>query len=95
LEKNQEDDPHLRSSHQVTGYIIHATDGEIGHVEDFVIDDENWTVRHIVVKTGNWFLERKVLISTAWIKSVDWAEGCVNLDRTRDFVKNSPEFVTD
>jgi sporulation protein YlmC with PRC-barrel domain len=90
-EKNRHDDPHLRSTHEVTGYHIHASDGEIGHVEDFVVDDENWTIRYIIVTTGIFAVERKVLISTTWIKSVDWANSRIDLDRTREFVKNSPE----
>ncbi len=44
----RQDDPHLRSTRQVTGYHIHATDGEIGHVEDFIVDDEIWAVRFLV-----------------------------------------------
>jgi uncharacterized protein YrrD len=90
-EENRHDDPHLRSTHQVTGYTIHASDGEIGHVEDFVVDDENWRIRYIIVTTGIFAVERKVLISTTWIKSVDWANSRIDLDRTREFVKNSPE----
>jgi len=85
-------DPHLRSTRQVTGYKIHATDGEIGHVEDFIIDDENWALRFLVVDTGNWLPGKKVLISPAWIKSVNWADTSVYLDHTRDSLKNRPEF---
>ncbi|MGA2506006.1 MAG: PRC-barrel domain-containing protein [Chitinispirillaceae bacterium] len=84
----RQDDPHLRSTRQVTGYHIHATDGEIGHVEDFMVDDENWTIRYLVVDTGNWLLGRKVLISPKWIKKVNWADTSVYLDRSRESVKN-------
>src|ERR1035438_418256 len=37
-------DPHLRSTDAVTGHNIQAKDGEIGHVEDFIIDDETWAI---------------------------------------------------
>jgi hypothetical protein len=47
-------DPHLRSAHEVTGFYIEATDGDIGHVEDFIIDDESWEIRYMVVDTQNW-----------------------------------------
>jgi sporulation protein YlmC with PRC-barrel domain len=43
----------LRSTREVIGYHIAASDGEIGHVDDFVINDGSWTVRHIVVDTSN------------------------------------------
>lgn len=86
------DDPHLRSTRHVTGYHIHATNGEIGHVEDFIIDDANWVLRFLVVDTGNWLPGRKVLISPEWIKDVNWATTSVYLNRSREAVKDSPEF---
>ena len=58
-ESGHRNDPHLRSTRQVTGYHIHATDGEIGHVEDFIVDDENWTIRFLVVDTTTGFRGRK------------------------------------
>jgi hypothetical protein len=86
------DDPHLRSTRHVTGYHILATDGGIGHVGDFVVDDENWALRYMVVDTGKWLPGRKVLISPAWIKSVIWADKSMHLDHSREDVKISPDF---
>ncbi|WP_373498744.1 PRC-barrel domain-containing protein [Desulfococcus sp.] len=86
------DDTHLRSSRQVTGYHIHAADGEIGHVEDFMVDDENWTIRFLVVDTANWLPGKKVLLSPQWIKRVEWADSSVHFNLTRESVKNSREF---
>lgn len=88
---DRHDDPHLRSTRQVTGYHIHATNGEIGHVEDFFVDDENWTICNLVVETGNWLVGKKVIIPPSWIKSVNWAEAGVYIDRMRESVKNSPD----
>jgi hypothetical protein len=88
----QQDDPHLRSTRQVSGYRIHATDGEIGHVKDFIVDDEKWTIDFLVIDTGNWLPGRKVLISPQWIKNVNWADSSVYLDRTRQAVENSLDF---
>ena len=88
----RKDDPHLRSTRHVTGYHIHATDGEIGHVDDLIVDDENWRISYLVVNTGNWLSGRNVLIPSAWIKSVNWADSSVFLVRSRDAVKSSPEF---
>jgi len=85
------DDPHLRSTRQVTGYQIHATDGEIGHVEDFIVDDENWAIRFLVVDTRNWLPGKRVLLSPQRIKRVEWADSSVHLDLTRESVENSPE----
>ena len=86
-------DSHLRSTHEVTGYPIHATDGEIGHVEDFIIDDETWTIRYLVVDTRNWWPGKKVLVSPQWIESVDWSEAKVFVNLSRDAIKQSPEYT--
>lgn len=91
-ELKEQGDPHLRSTRQVTGYKIHASDGEIGHVEDFMIDDENWSIPSLIVDTGKWLSGRKVLIAPNWIKSLNWAEKSVFLDQTRESVKNSPDY---
>jgi uncharacterized protein YrrD len=91
-ESERQDDQHLRSTRQVTGYRIHATDGEIGHVEDFIVDDENWAIGYLVINTGKWLPGRKVLVSPKWIKSVNWADSSVYLDHSRQSVENSIDF---
>jgi len=91
-EASESDDSHLRSAEEVMGYHIKATDDGIGHVEDFIADDETWTIRYIVVDTRNWLPGRKVLIVPEWIHSVDWWEKKVSVDLTKEQVKNSPEY---
>ena len=66
------DDPHLRSIEAVTGYHIHASDGEIGHVEDFLIEDADWSIRYLVVDTKNWWPGKKALISPRSASDIDW-----------------------
>ncbi len=88
-------DTHLRSTSQVTGNHIEATDGDIGRVEDFMVDDETWAIRYLLVDTRNWLPDRKVLVSPRWIKRVSWAESKVFVDLTRDAIGNSPEFDPD
>ncbi len=58
-------DPHLRSARAVIGYYIEAVDGEIGHVEELVVDDREWAIRYMVVETRNWWPGKKVLVSPA------------------------------
>lgn len=82
----------LRSAEEVKGYYIHATDGDIGHVEEFVIDDESWAVQYIVVDTKNWLPGRSVLISPHWIGSISWADATVRANMTREEIKGSPEY---
>lgn len=85
-------DPHLRSTGAVTGYHIQATDGEIGHVEDFVIDDETWTLRYLVVDTKNWWPGKMALVSPRWIDRVSWNESKVFVNLQRETIKQSPEY---
>jgi uncharacterized protein YrrD len=85
-------DHHLRSTHAVSGYYIHATDGEIGHVEDFVIDDETWAIRYLIIKTSNWWAGKKVLVSPQWIERVSWDDKTVFINLSREAIKQSPEY---
>ena len=85
-------DPHLRSTREVTGCVVHATDGNIGHVEDFLVDDEAWVIRYFVVNTRNWLPDRRVLVSPQWIRKASWTDKKVVVDLSRDAVKKSPKF---
>jgi len=85
-------DPHLRSTQEVLGYYIHASDGDLGHVEDFIVDDDNWTIRYMVVDTRNWLPGKKVLVAPEWITEVSWGESKVHVDLTQDAIKDSPEY---
>lgn len=85
-------DPFLRSAKEIFGYSIEATDGSIGHVEDLITDTATWHVRFIVVDTRNWLPGRKVLVSPAWLKDVDWHARSVSMDLTRTQVKESPGY---
>jgi len=48
-------DPHLPSIAVVKGYHVHATDGEIGHVENLLLDDANWHINYLIIDTKNWW----------------------------------------
>lgn len=87
------EDVHLRSSANVTGYDIQASDDSIGHVADFVFDDESWAIRYLVVDTRNWWPGgKKVLVGTHWIEDIDWAARTVQVKLTRAQIKSSPEY---
>jgi hypothetical protein len=92
--KSHHEDPHLRSTMVVKSYHIHANDGEIGHVEDFIVDDDKWNLCYFMVDTHNWLPGKKVLIMPSWIDHIDWSESKVYVDVSRESIKNSPEFDT-
>jgi len=83
---------HTQSTRDVIGTYIVAKDGEIGHVEDFIIDNEGWLVRYMVVDTANWWPGKKVLMSTSWVRSLKWTDKKVHVDLTREEIKGSPEY---
>jgi sporulation protein YlmC with PRC-barrel domain len=85
-------DPNLRSANEVIGYYVKARDGDIGHVEDLLLDDEQAMIRYLVIDTRNWLPGRKVLVSTQWLSDVDWSENRVTVDLTRAEIESSPEY---
>ena len=87
-------DSHLRSTDGVTGYSIEAADGEIGHVDGFVLDDEAWAIRYVEVATRNWWPGKKVLVSPAWIERVSWIDSIVNVGLSRETIRSGPEYTT-
>jgi hypothetical protein len=89
---NAQADPHLRSCKAITGYHIHASDGEIGHVSGLLIDDETWAVRYLIVDTSNWWMGHEMLIAPQWIEGVSWLEGTVSVQLTRQAVQDAPAF---
>jgi sporulation protein YlmC with PRC-barrel domain len=91
-EHERNDDPHLRSCQAVVGYHIHASDGEIGHVSDLLVDEANWAIRYMVVDTSNWWLGHKVLIAPPWISGVHWSDQSVSVALTRESVQNAPTY---
>ena len=88
----EDEDPHLRSIEEVSGYYIHATDGEVGHVEDFLLEDSDWSIRYLVVATKNWWPGRKVIISPLLAHDINWSDRLVNLNVDRENVKGSPDY---
>ncbi len=86
-------DAHLRSGREVTGYHIQSEDAEqVGHVEDFIVETDLWTIRYLVVDTRDWLPGRKVLIAPTWAERVDWHGKEVYLDLTGKQIRGSPEF---
>ena len=86
------EDCHVRSAQEVRGYHVSASDGEIGHVEDFLSETHQWAIRYLVIDTRNWLPGRKVLVSPAWIHEVDWHGQKVHATMTRDAIKGSPPY---
>ena len=90
--RRSDDDPHLRSIEEVVGYHIHADDGQIGHVEDFLMEEGDWSIHYLVVDTKNWWPGKKVLVSPRSVTEIDWNDRLVNINVNRQRVKDSPAY---
>jgi hypothetical protein len=90
--RHEHDDPHLRSGRAISTYHVHASDGDIGHVQGLLIDEETWSIRYMIVNTSNWWIGHEVLIAPEWIDDVNWAASKVTVDLTRQAVKDSPRY---
>ena len=88
-------DPHLRRAGAVLGYRLEATDGGVGHIEDFLFEDLTWAVRYLVIDPRTWLPGRRVVISPDWISSVSWAQSRVYIDLTREAVRSAPAYDPD
>lgn len=80
----------VRSWDEIRGFHLHATDGEIGHVDDLLLDDSTWLVRFIDVDTSNWIGGRSVLVSRDGLGTVSWADRLLEVTLTREQVRRSP-----
>lgn len=84
-------DPNLRSCKAIHNYHVHAKDGDIGHIDDFIVDTETWEVPYVIVDTKNWLPGRKVTIPHHVISGVSIAERRVNVVTSRDMIETAPE----
>jgi hypothetical protein len=84
------DDRDLHGIASIIGSHVHATDGEIGHVENFLMDDADWGIKFLTVHTSNWLPAEKVLISPRSVHEVHWEQGHIHVDVNRKQVEDSP-----
>jgi hypothetical protein len=84
---------HLRSSLEVMGYHMNATDGEIGYLDDIIIEDNlTWKIHYIIIYIGNWLTGKKVIVSPNWIDNIHWENKLIDIDLTKEKVEESPEY---
>jgi hypothetical protein len=64
----------LRSAHEVIGYRVHARDGDVGHVSDYIVDPAGWTIKYLVIETSSWMAGRSVAVEPALVRDVSWID---------------------
>ncbi|MBT2470032.1 PRC-barrel domain containing protein [Streptomyces sp. ISL-66] len=73
----------------LVGYKVEATDGGIGKIDKH---SEVVGASHLVVDTGVWIFGKHVLLPAGTITRIDTAEQKVYVNRSKDQIKNAPEF---
>ena len=90
--RRSENDPHLRSCRAILRYRVHASNGDVGHVEDMLIDDQTWAIRYLIVNTSNWWLGHRVLIAPQWIQGISWSDSRFSVKMTRHAIERAPAY---
>jgi sporulation protein YlmC with PRC-barrel domain len=83
----------LHKAHSLIGVRIHATDGEMGHIEDFYFDDAKWTIRYLIVRTGSWFSGKHLMLAPSTISDVVWEKRRVSVNLSQEQIKKSPDLT--
>ena len=89
------DDPHLRSAGDTTGYHVHTPDGACGHIDDWLVDIDSWTICEAVVDTKNWWPGESVTIPSNAITSINWDEKSVHVRLSKDEIEGHPRYVAE
>ena len=95
-EKSENNDPHLRSVSELRSYDVEAVDGEVGVVDSFLIDDNKWIIKYVVLDTRKWLYwlpgGKYFLIAPEWTKDISWNDSKIVVDLDKETIKNGPEF---
>ena len=83
---------HLRSAKEVRTYEVHGSDGEVGRVKGFVVDESTWAIGYLIVNTSKWWLGHEVLVDPGSIEQVDWLQRTVTVDMSRDAIRHSAPY---
>ena len=90
--RRENDDPHLRSCQAVLGHQLEAIDGDIGHMDGMLVDEDTWTIRYLVADTSKWWFGHKVLIPPDWVSDIRWSDSRVSVNLTRQMIQDSPRY---
>jgi len=86
------DDLHLQSTQALRGYPIQTSEGAIGHVFDFIMDDRSWSICHLVVETGHWYSHKEIVISPKRIDQISYEESKVFVNVSKGAILEAPQY---
>lgn len=91
-EETEEGEANLRSAEEVTGYEVECEDDCIGSVKDFFVDEKDWVIRYLLIDIGRWISNREVIVSPDWVSEIEWLDGEIEVNLTKEQIENSPEY---
>ena len=91
-EHGSESSSHLRSAREVRGYRVVAIDGQVGHIDNFLMAVESWAIRYLVVNTGGWLTRHEVLFTPKLVDKVIWAEAQVDVNASKELIEDAPDY---
>jgi len=91
VQHHHRDDKHLQSATSINGYPIQTTDGPIGHVTGFMVDDKSWAIRELIVETGHWYAGKEILIAPAKVARISYEESQVHVNLTKADIERTGE----
>ncbi len=93
IEQTADRRSNIRSTSEVAGYRIHAQDDDVGLVEDFLVEEETWIIRYLVIDTSTWIPgSKRVIVEPNWVDQVRWDDRSISLRMTKEQIENSPEY---
>lgn len=75
---------------RINGFHVRASDGPMGHVDDFIVDENGWHIRYLVVDTSNWMGGKWVAVSPESVDRIEWTEQRIYMSLTQDEIRKSP-----
>ena len=90
--KQASEDLHLQSTQALSGHAIQTSEGAIGHVIDFIIDDISWAICHLVVQTGHWYSRKEIVISPKHIDRISYDESKVFVNVSKEGILEAPQY---
>jgi hypothetical protein len=87
------EDPHLRAASDTAGFHVQTSDGPCGHIDDWLVAVDTWTVREVVIDPKSWWPGEKVRISCNALESIDWETKSVHIAMSKDMVEQNPRYL--
>ncbi len=82
-----------RSTREVIGYKIEAVDGPLGRLEDFLLEDDDWTLRYLVINRRDVRVPNpRVLAPPSWVQYMSWSESRIHMRVQREKIKRSQRY---